>query len=74
MEGRQPVSISGSATFTGLPAGKYIDVVSGDVQTIGEGGTIKSKNSGQGSMAVYVNATLDPSITGAIGEAGTYLK
>ena len=68
------VSISGSATFTGLPAGKYIDVVSGDVQTIGEGGTIKSKNSGQGSMAVYVNATLDPSITGKIGKPGVYLK
>ena len=68
------VSISGSATFTGLPAGKYIDVVSGDVQTIGEGGTITSKNSGQGSMAVYVNATLDPSITGKIGKAGAYLK
>lgn len=68
------VSISGSATFTGLPAGKYIDVVSGDVQTIGEGGTIKSKNSGQGSMAVYVNATLDSSITGKIGKDGAYLK
>ena len=68
------VSISGSATFTGLPAGKYIDVVSGDVQTIGEGGTIKSKNSGQGSMAVYVNATLDSSITGKIGKPGVYLK
>lgn len=68
------VSISGSASFSGLPAGTYIDVVSGDKQTIGEGGTITTKNSGKASMAVYVNATLDPSITGVIGEAGTYLK
>lgn len=68
------VSVSGSGSFSGLPAGKYIDVVSGDEQTIGEGGTIKTKNSGQGSLAVYVNATLDPSITGKIGTAGKYLK
>lgn len=68
------VSISGSASFSGLPAGTYIDVVSGDKQTIGEGGTITTNNSGKASMAVYVNATLDPSITGKIGKAGAYLK
>lgn len=74
------VSISGSASFTGLPAGTYIDVVSGDKQTIGAGGTITTKNSGKASMAVYVNATLDPSITGKIdntgkiGKPGAYLK
>ena len=68
------VSISGSASFSGLPAGTYIDVVSGDKQTIGAGGTITTNNSGKASMAVYVNATLDPSITGKIGKAGAYLK
>lgn len=74
------VSISGSASFSDLPAGTYIDVVSGDKQTIGAGGTITTKNSGKASMAVYVNATLDSSITekidntGKIGKPGVYLK
>ena len=68
------VAINGSATFTGLPGGKYIDVVSGDVKTISEGGTITTDSVDRGNMRVYVNVSLDPSITGKIGTAGTYLK
>ncbi len=68
------VAINGSATFTGLPEGKYIDVVSGDVKTISEGGTITTGSVDRGNMRVYVNVSLDSSITGKIGTDGTYLK
>ena len=65
------VSISGGATFTGVPSGTYVDVVSG--KTYNCGGTLTTECSGQGNMAVCVLQT-DGAPSGKIGEAGTYLK
>ena len=63
------VTVSGNATFTGLPAGKYTDVITGDSQTVAEGGSVKATCSGQGNMRVYVlNGT------GKIGTDGPFLK
>ena len=65
------VSISDGATFTGVPSGTYVDVVSG--KTYNCSGTLTTECSGQGNMAVCVLQT-DGAPSGKIGEAGTYLK
>ena len=65
------VSISSGATFSGVPVGKYVDVVSG--KTYDCNGTLTTECSGQGNMAVCVLQTGDAP-SGKIGEAGTYLK
>ena len=61
------VSITGGATFTGVPAGKYVDAITGD--TINSDGTLTIPETGKGNMRVYV---LNGS--GQIGESGKYLK
>ena len=48
------VTISQGATFNGLPAGTYVDVITGDTQTIAEGGTVTASCSGQGNLRVYL--------------------
>lgn len=71
------VTISGNATFSGLPAGTYIDVVTGDKKTITEGGSITASCSGKGNARIYVlqNSTADAyGANGQIGSTGTYLK
>ena len=71
------VTISGDSTFTNLPAGKYIDVVTGDEQTIAEGGSITATCSGQGNARIYVlqNDTAKAfGADGQIGSTGPYLK
>lgn len=68
------VSISDGATFTGIPNGKYIDAVTGDVKNV-TNGTISIPSLGKGNMRVYV---LDlggiNSAPGKIGDTGSYLK
>lgn len=65
------VAISGDATFSGVPSGTYVDVVTGDkVQC---SGTLNVSCQGQGNMRVYVLQT-DGAPNGKIGEDGTYLK
>ena len=62
------VAISGSATFTGLPNGTYVDAVTGSSKTVSNG-TLTTESVGRGNMRVYVlNGK------GKIGENGTYLK
>ena len=53
------VTISGGATFSGIPGGTYIDVVTGDSKTVSEGGTLSASCSGSGNARIYVlqNAT-----------------
>jgi hypothetical protein len=71
------VTISGNSTFSNLPAGTYIDVVTGDKQTITEGGTITASCSGKGNARIYVlqNSTADAyGANGKIGTSGGYLK
>lgn len=62
------VTISGNATFTGIPNGTYVDAVTGDSKTV-TNGTITLTCSGKGNARVYV---LNGS--GGIGVTGTYLK
>lgn len=61
------VSISQGRTFSGLPEGTYVDLVSGDKKTISEGGSITTSVSGQGNLAVYV---LDNGASGPKGSLG----
>ena len=69
------VAVSGGATFKGIPDGKYIDAVTGDVKQV-SGGTLTTGSIGAGNMRVYVCcASGFKGITGAIGPSGqTYLK
>jgi hypothetical protein len=68
------VTISGSSTFTGLPGGTYVDCITGDSQTIGEGGSITATCSGKGNMRVYVLDTAKSPAPGKIGNATEWLK
>lgn len=66
------VTISSDTTFSNLPGGTYVDAITGDKQTISEGGSLTTSGcNGQGNMRVYV---LDG--TGAIGKdiSSTWLK
>lgn len=70
------VTITDGATFSKLPGGTYVDAVTGDKKTIGEGGTLTIDAPGKGNMRVYVLDTGKGSISGAIGSEidGPYLK
>lgn len=65
------VTISGDATFSGIPSGTYVDMVTGDTAQCN--GTLTANCSGQGNMRVYVLQT-SGAANGKIGEAGAYLK
>lgn len=66
------VAINGGATFTGLPAGEYIEVVTG--KTVNSNGTITTDSIGEGNMRVYVLKTDSCEVDGKIGKDGAYLK
>ncbi len=68
------VAISGNATFKNIPNGKYIDAVTGEVQTV-TNGTLTVGNIGKANMRVYVccEAGYTP-ISGQIGGTTSYLK
>ncbi|GGL94045.1 alpha-amylase [Streptomyces fumigatiscleroticus] len=62
------VTVTGSATFTGIPDGTYRDAVTGDTRTV-TGGTLSVAAPGKGNLRVYVlNGP------GKIGTDGPYLK
>ncbi|MDX3642287.1 carbohydrate binding domain-containing protein [Streptomyces sp. MB09-02B] len=62
------VTVTGAATYTGIPNGTYRDAVTGDVRTV-SGGTLNVAAPGKGNLRVYV---LDG--PGKIGTDGLYLK
>lgn len=68
------VSVTGAATFTGIPDGKYVDAITGDVKNVTDG-TLSIPATSKGDMRIYV---LDlggtNKIDGQIGETGKYLK
>nr|MDT0524444.1 alpha-amylase [Streptomyces sp. DSM 41633] len=68
------VTVSGSATYTGIPNGTYTDAVTGDTKVV-SGGTLTVPAPGKGNLRVYV---LDlggkNAAPGKIGTAGPYLK
>ena len=68
------VTISGEATFTGVPEGTYIDVVTGEEQTVSEGGTITATCSGKGNARIYVLSTTKTPAPGKISGNSPYLK
>ncbi len=68
------VTVSGSATFTGLPKGTYIDVVTGDEKIIEEGGTIEANCSGKANARIYVLTTTKTKAPGKITGSSPYLK
>ncbi|MBP2436595.1 alpha-amylase family glycosyl hydrolase [Microbacterium amylolyticum] len=62
------VTISGGATFSGIPNGTYVDAVTGDTKVVSNG-TLSVSLSGQGNMRAYVlNGT------GKIGDGSPYLN
>ncbi len=68
------VAISGGATFKGLPNGKYIDAVTGDVKNV-TNGTLTVPSIGKANMRVYVCCAQGfTGISGQIGTNGAYLK
>ncbi len=66
------VAINGQATFSGVPSGSYVEVITG--KTVSCSGSLTSDAIGDGNMRVYVLKTSSCTITGKIGEDGTYLK
>lgn len=67
------VSITDGATFTGIPNGKYVDAITGDVQNV-TNGSLSIGSVGKGNMRVYVLDLPGNAAPGKIGEDGTYLK
>ena len=71
------VTVSGGATFSGVPGGTYIDLVTGDSKKVSEGGTLTASCSGSGNARIYVlqNQTAkDYGATKKIAGKSTYLK
>jgi glycosidase len=67
------VAISGAASFSNLPAGTYVDVVSGKSQVVGTAGTLSVSGLSTAHMAVYVLQNASTGTLGQIGGATTYL-
>jgi glycosidase len=66
------VTISGSATFTGIPNGTYVDAVSGTTQVV-TSGTLTATVSGKGNLAAYVLNLPGNPAPGKVGTDGPYL-
>ncbi|MBQ5399367.1 MAG: starch-binding protein [Ruminococcus sp.] len=68
------VCISGSGNFSGIPNGKYIDAVTGDVKNV-SGGSLSVSANGRGNLRVYVCcASGFKGISGKIGDSSPYMK
>jgi len=68
------VSITGGATFNGLPGGTYKEVITGEIKSISEGGTISIPYVGKGNMRIWVLDTAKTPAPGKIGDDGEFLK
>ena len=66
------VTISGDATFTGIPDGTYVDAVTGDTKTV-TGGTLSISCSGQGNLRVYVLNTAKTPAPGRVVPNGNFM-
>lgn len=68
------MTVTGAATYTGIPNGAYRDAVTGDTRTV-TGGTLAVPAPGKGSPRVYVlDLGGENAAPGRIGTAGPYLK
>ena len=66
------VAINGQATFSGIPSGQYVEVITGN--TYSSTGSLTTDSIDTGNMRVYVLKTSSCDIDGKIGDNGTYLK
>lgn len=66
------VAIGGQAEFNNVPAGDYIEVITG--QTVSCSGSLTSEKIGRDNMRIYVLKTPSCEIDGKIGKDGAYLK
>ncbi|MFC0004302.1 carbohydrate binding domain-containing protein [Micromonospora siamensis] len=67
------VTVSGGATFSGIPNGTYTDAVTGDVRTV-TNGSLTASVSGTGNLRVYVLDLPGNPAPGKIGTDGPYLR
>lgn len=67
------VSISNSATFSGIPNGTYTDAVTGDKKTVTNGSLSVSVN-GQGNMRAYVLDLPGNPAPGKVADDGPFLR
>jgi len=66
------VAVSGGASFSGLPNGTYVDVVSGKSLTCS--GSLSVSGLSEGKLAVYVLQNASTGTLGQIGGSTTYLS
>ena len=66
------VCISGGATFSNIPDGKYTDVVTGDVKNV-TNGSLSVSCSGKGNLRAYVLDTDKTKAPGKVGKDGKYI-
>ncbi|MEV6304086.1 carbohydrate binding domain-containing protein [Actinoplanes sp. NPDC051861] len=67
------VTVSGGATFSGIPNGTYVDAVTGDSRTVSNGSLTVDLNA-KGNLRVYVLSQSGNPAPGKVGTATTYLK
>lgn len=67
------VTVSGGASFNGIPNGTYTDAITGDVKTV-TGGSLTATVSGKGNLRVYVLDLPGNPAPGKVGVDGPYLK
>lgn len=67
------VAVSSGATFTSIPNGTYVDVVSGDRKTVSNG-TLTISNFSKGGLRVYVYENSTTGTLSQIGGSTAYLK
>ncbi|WP_223884214.1 hypothetical protein [Micromonospora craniellae] len=67
------VTVSGGATFSGVPDGTWTDAVTGDVKVVSNG-TLTASVSGKGNLRVYVLDRPGNPAPGKIGDTGPYLR
>lgn len=67
------VSITGGASFSGIPNGTYKDAITGDVKVVSNG-TLSIASTQKGNMRIYVLDLPGNPAPGKIGTNGTYLK
>ena len=66
-------AVSGSATFSNIPNGKYVDVVGGDVINVSNG-KLTTRNISKGNLSVYVYENSTTGTISRIGNSTAYLK
>lgn len=68
------VTVSGGATFTGIPNGTYTDAVTGAVRTVNSG-SLSGDAPGKGNLRVYaLDLGGGNAAPGKVGSDGPYLR